>query len=255
MSASLLISMSIVSAMSLAAPEPAEIEKNWEAGDRPDGGNIAQLAPLRKIITWDTTAVELRGRLGRDFMYFCPRDGQLGRVWGTDIYTDDSSICSAAVHSGLITAKEGGAIAIKMRPGETSYAGMTRNGVSSQDYGNWDASFIFLDSEGEPVAIEPEITRLGWNNTAVDFRDRLNQYFIYFCLPKGRIGTVWGTDIYTDDSSICSAAVHTGLITAKDGGKVTIKIQPGESSYLGSTSNGVTSQDYGIWDGSFIFVD
>ena len=254
MAIGLLISITILSAISFAAPEPAEIDPDWEAFDEPYLEETAQFPPARKI-TWDTTAVELRGRLDQDFTYFCPPNGRVGTVWGTDIYTDDSSICSAAVHSGLIGAKEGGAIAIRIRPGESSYAGMTRNGVSSQDYGSWNASFIFLNSEGVPVAIDIEIPRLGWNQTAVDLRGRLDQDFSYFCLPNGRVSSVWGTNIYTDDSSICSAAVHTGLITTKDGGTITIRIQPGESSYLGSTSNGVSSEDYGIWDGSFIFVD
>jgi hypothetical protein len=65
---------------------------------------------------------------------------------------------------------------------------------------------------------------------------------------------VWGTGIYTDDSSICSAAAHAGLITARSGGQVTIKIRPGAKSYNGANRNGVSSQRYGSWKGSFIFT-
>jgi hypothetical protein len=66
---------------------------------------------------------------------------------------------------------------------------------------------------------------------------------------------VWGTDIYTDDSSVCTAAVHAGLIDYEDGGEVVIEIRAGESSYLGTTANGVTTLDYGAWRRSFVFVD
>ena len=62
----------------------------------------------------------------------------------------------------------------------------------------------------------------------------------------------WGT--YTDDSSVCSAAVQAGLITLANGGNVTIEIQPGANSYTGSTKNGITSSDYGPWSGSNTFV-
>ncbi|WP_442944117.1 LCCL domain-containing protein [Nostoc sp.] len=78
--------------------------------------------------------------------------------------------------------------------------------------------------------------------------------FTYRCFPDGRVGSIWGTDIYTDDSSICSAAVHAGLISTKQGGKVTIRIKPGQFSYTGTNRNGVTSQNYGSFSGSFIFI-
>ena len=64
---------------------------------------------------------------------------------------------------------------------------------------------------------------------------------------------MWGTDTYTDDSSVCIAAVHAGLITEDEGGRVVIEIAPGEESYTGSEANGITSTDYGSWSGSFTF--
>lgn len=79
--------------------------------------------------------------------------------------------------------------------------------------------------------------------------------FEYTCSPGGNVGSIWGTDVYTDDSSVCTAAVHAGLITIQSGGAVTIEIRPGEDSYDGSEQNGVTSNDYGAWGGSFIFLE
>lgn len=76
----------------------------------------------------------------------------------------------------------------------------------------------------------------------------------YACLPNGRAYTVWGTEVYTDDSSICTAAVHAGLISFADGGVVTVEIRPGQASYVASTRNGVESLAYGAWAGSYVFV-
>ncbi|MGZ3456577.1 MAG: LCCL domain-containing protein, partial [Polyangiales bacterium] len=64
-------------------------------------------------------------------------------------------------------------------------------------------------------------------------------------------GSVWGSGPYTSDSSICRAAIHAGVITDDDGGKVTLKISAGEKSYTGSKKNGVKTEDYGSFERSF----
>ena len=66
------------------------------------------------------------------------------------------------------------------------------------------------------------------------------------CSPGGPIASVWGTGVYTSDSSICTAAVLEGLITVADGGVVVVEVVDGEDSYRGSTANGVTSLDYAV---------
>jgi hypothetical protein len=63
-------------------------------------------------------------------------------VWGTDIYTLDSSICTAAVHAGKIKLESGGPVTIEMRPGEKSYKGSERNGITTRDYAEYGASFV-----------------------------------------------------------------------------------------------------------------
>jgi hypothetical protein len=214
--------------------------------------------PIEQVvrINWEDNVVSLRSRGvgGRNFQLICPRNGTVGRVWGTDIYTDDSSICSAAVHAGLITVRRGGRVTVRMMPGEDSYRGTLRNGVTSDAYGSWDDSFIFLNSNGEPRVTRSPASRLSWRDDASQLRGRLERNFSFTCPRNGTVGRVWGTDIYTDDSSICSAAVHAGLITVRRGGRVTIRMAAGESSYSGTNRHGVNSQDYGSWDGSFTFV-
>jgi len=97
-------------------------------------------------------------------------------------------------------------------------------------------------------------TRITWSATATSKRGKNNQRFRYYCAPNGRPGRVWGTTYYTDDSSICEAAVHAGRIRRSTGGYVTIEIRPGRRSYISSSRNGVTSSGYGVWRGSFVFV-
>lgn len=238
-------------AFGIALLSPAAMESNTTVSQssKLTQMTIGETNPIAtsQPIAWDDTATGLRSRLDQDFSLTCPASGRIGSVWGTDIYTDDSSICSAAVHAGLISTHDGGKVTIRIRPGEDSYAGTNRNGFRSSSYGSWSRSFVFLNTVGNPI--EP----IEWGDTATGLRGRLDQDFSVNCPPSGHVGSVWGTDIYTDDSSICSAAVHAGLISASDGGKVTIRIRPGEGSYAGTDRNGVRSNSYGRWRGSFTF--
>ncbi len=52
---------------------------------------------------------------------------------------------------------------------------------------------------------------------------------------------------------MCTAAVHRGLITTDKGGTVVVEIAPGVNAYKGTTAHGVTTLDYGKYQGSFIF--
>jgi hypothetical protein len=63
----------------------------------------------------------------------CPaRPGGGGSLWGTDVYTDDSSMCEAGVHAGRINSA-GGPVIVEIRAGQRSYQGSTRNDTTSGD--------------------------------------------------------------------------------------------------------------------------
>ena len=64
-------------------------------------------------------------------------------------------------------------------------------------------------------------------------------------------GSIWGTEVYTTESHLASAAVHAGVLAPGEKGVVRVRIIAGQKSYLGSTHNGVTSEGYGPWNCSF----
>ena len=108
--------------------------------------------------------------------------------------------------------------------------------------------------DDEPTAPSPtnNATDITWSQDASNRRSSIGGTFVFNCSPSGTFDTVWGTDLYTDDSSICTAGVHAGKITRAAGGTVTIEIRPAQSAYVGSLRNGVTTNSYGSWGGSFI---
>jgi hypothetical protein len=170
-----------------------------------------------------------------------------GAVWGTDLYTDDSDLCRAALHAGVIGA-DGGPITVARSEGRSLYIGSSRNGVASNDYGNYDASIAFAGTASPPPGPEPCPGSLVIN------RD-LPTPFTCSCSGEAArrgSGAVWGTDVYTDDSDLCRAALHAGAI-GDDGGPITVARGEGRAYYVGSSRNGVASNDYGSYDASIAF--
>lgn len=112
-----------------------------------------------------------------------------------------------------------------------------------------------MQSEMAPI---PEIE---WNETLVKFQfdnDKfIGQRFSGKCMParvKDMKATVYGTDVYPSDNSICMAALHAGKIT-KDGGGVTVQLNPGVSGYTGSERNGIATASLPATPRSMVFID
>jgi hypothetical protein len=99
-------------------------------------------------IDWQTSPLDLdlRGMNGERYAFRCPPGKpQPSRVVGSGPYTDDSSICSAAVHAGAIHAKDGGDVTVEIRPGQASYQGSEHNYIRSAGYDRaWSGSFVVL---------------------------------------------------------------------------------------------------------------
>ncbi|WP_127559278.1 LCCL domain-containing protein [Nioella ostreopsis] len=167
----------------------------------------------------------------------CASGGGTGAVWGTNVYTADSNVCVAAAHAGVIGAG-GGQILVTPGSGYQSYPGSTQNGITTSTWGSYDRSFtVSLVSMQTPACA-----------TMPAGAD------VYECsCPAGPYaGSAWGSGPYTNDSSICVAALHSGVLTAA-GGTVRVLSAPGLQSYRGSEWNGASTMDYGPWSGSILF--
>ncbi|MEO5627032.1 MAG: LCCL domain-containing protein [Dokdonella sp.] len=111
----------------------------------------AQDASHAQPIDWQTSPLDLdlRGMNGERYAFHCPpgKPAQ-SRVTGSGPYTDDSSICTAAVHAGRLHGKNGGDVVIEIRPGQASYAGSEENFVRSANSDRaWSGSFVVLRNE------------------------------------------------------------------------------------------------------------
>ncbi|GAB5562468.1 MAG: hypothetical protein SynsKO_41150 [Synoicihabitans sp.] len=108
------------------------------------------------------------------------------------------------------------------------------------------------DDTGSTGSISADV--IAAPNNLVGFRNRSGQS-LQFSVTGSTSGTIWGSGIYTDDSSVAAAAVHAGVVAPGQTAEVTINILGGQSSYPATTANGVTSRSWGAWGGSFSFAD
>jgi hypothetical protein len=224
--------------------------------DLPPGPSEAEPAQATATvigeIAWSTSveSLDVEPVVGTRFDVYLPPLGERNALWGTYVYSSDSSIGTAAVQMGLMTYDSGGVATIQIAPGREYYLGSEMNGVRSSSYSAWDLSYGFIVN-GQ-VLTGPEYQLITWDMSSVLLPDGVD---IKLELPPvGQEYPAWGTDTYTSDSSIGTAAVHAGLITFAGGGIVTIRKVGAHESYEGSTRNGVTTSSYGAWDQSFVFV-
>jgi hypothetical protein len=89
---------------------------------------VAEQVPVEGVYTWACP----------------PLSVSTGHLWGTDVYTDDSYICEAAVHAGVTVQGVGGPVRFQSLPGQDTYTGSLRHGITSWDWGAWGASFSFV---------------------------------------------------------------------------------------------------------------
>lgn len=207
-----------------------QVDRASEAGE-PDPGSLFNYA----------------GQVGQ-VLRFGVVGSDRGAIWGDGTYTSDSLLAVAAVHAGMLEVGQMGVVTVEIVPGQESYAGAVRNGIASMAYGPWDLGYRILGAEPGTTAqvqVAPADLSIyrGQNGTVLQFQ-----------VTGTKDGEVWGNGFYTDDSSIGMAAVHAGLLEAGQTGTVALQIMPGQERYAGSTTNGVTTLDYGPWSGSFRFL-
>ncbi|KAM9786867.1 secretory phospholipase A2 receptor-like isoform 2-T2 [Syngnathus typhle] len=70
---------------------------------------------------------------------------------------------------------------------------------------------------------------------------RITDWITFYCPPGCAKYFVAGTLVYSEDSHICAAAIHAGVIRNDIGGDCIVMGAPKQQIYTGSTGNGITS--------------
>lgn len=124
-------------------------------------------------ITWSTNVFSLGISVGSQKTVSLPAIASvpLASLWGTDIYTADSSIGRAAVHAGILTIA-GGEVTVEYIGNYSPYVGSTQNGISSSSYGNYPGyKFIDLDPDSDEDGTPDSIDTDDDNDGVIDTLD------------------------------------------------------------------------------------
>lgn len=106
--------------------KPAQIDKLLQKG------YLAFEAP--------TNMVGLCDQLGQTY-YFRVLGQDSGNLWGTDIYTGDSSLASAALHAGAVQPGENKVVKVTVVEPLKQYQGSTRHGIASHSFGAYGTAY------------------------------------------------------------------------------------------------------------------
>lgn len=140
-----------------------------------------------------------------------------------------------------------------MGTGVQKYAGSLRNGVQSRDYSSWKTNYAVSDASGATALHAYP----GMADNPLPAPGNLSGYTamigasLYFNVTASTSGSLWGTGIYTADSTLAKAVVHAGLAASGQTLAVKATIKGGQASYAASASNGVTSSAYGSYGLSY----
>jgi len=343
----------------------------------------ATLAPLGFTLATGTLSTARNQPVGTE-LYYSVTGSATGVVWGSDTYTDDSSLGTAAVHAGVLAAGQTGIVKVTLQGPKTSFPGTSRNGITTSPWGSWGGSFT-IAAPGVPTTSTPanlaganlsgaslaganlngatlagatlvgtdltgsglgganlsganlsevvlaatelgsvdlsngqlaganlggaslaganlsganlnEATLVGANlsnanlsgadlrgaeldganlaaaqltsanlsgatlaplgftlatGTLSTARNQPVGTELYYSVTGSATGVVWGSDTYTDDSSLGTAAVHAGVLAAGQTGIVKVTLQGPKTSFPGTSRNGITTSPWGSWGGSF----
>lgn len=186
-------------------------------------------------------------KIGSAFLFKVKGVTTGGYVYGTNIYTIDTHLGMAAVHSGAVKNGETGIVKVTLLGPQKSFTKSTKNGITSYNYGQYGSSY-----KVEPVSLEPTVTKevLEDPGTLHAFRGKVGKT-LKFEITGSSKGTIYGTDIYTDDSDLATAAVHAGILKEGEKGVVLVTILEGKNRYKSSLQNGITSKQWDGWVSSY----
>ena len=98
---------------------------------------------LQAVSTTPTNLMTYQQQFGKELVFnvtgFTTGNGQQASLWGTDVYSLDSSLAAAVVHAGLAKSGETVTVRVRIVQSPQQFVASFRNGISSTTFGNYPA--------------------------------------------------------------------------------------------------------------------
>ena len=178
------------------------------------------------------------------FVYFCKGKKKgcksSGDVWGSNPYTCDTDLCRAGIHANQVD-ENGGLYIVAYGGPYNNFVPSQKNGILSNVWESQDIHFVVTS-----------ISSYEFNVSKLHF-DKCGLY-IGVCIGKNngcsQNGVVFGSNPYSHESNACCSALHSSVIN-ENGGTFAIHMGGQVNRFIGSTSNGITSEKNGFDASSF----
>jgi hypothetical protein len=216
--------------------------------------NANDISTTESVEITCTTNLEDRkfqGSIGKIFRVKCPScKGAKTIVFGSFIYHPLSSICSSALHAGNI-GEEAGYVLVEIVEGKKIYNGSVgaHDKVSSTFSGS---KISFRTKKATPptkISCMDTPAKSPFNVATVGTK------FVVVCPKKCTDfkSDIFGTEVFTDQSAICLAGIHSGVMSDL-GGELEFMIEAGQSFYKGTKSFGIISKARDAYVRSYKFL-
>jgi hypothetical protein len=129
---------------SLKAESPQFGEVNLRLADVRDmyfPGEV-EASDLSKLEVAPPNLYDKANQIGKTFTFKVT--GAAGSVYGTDVYTLDSSLAAAAVHAGVVKMGATGILRVRIIESPEAFVSSTRNGITSSAWGRYSAAYKVL---------------------------------------------------------------------------------------------------------------
>lgn len=111
-----------------------DVRRLYVPGAAPDGDSTAAVESAPDSLT------RLQANIGKTYLFRVT--GSLsGNVWGTDVYTSDSSLAAVAVHAGILRPGQSGVVKVTILTPPAVFTGSTRHGVASSAYPGYPGAY------------------------------------------------------------------------------------------------------------------
>ncbi|KAH0619659.1 hypothetical protein JD844_000512 [Phrynosoma platyrhinos] len=174
--------------------------------------------------------------------YLCPAGclNNKAKVFGTFNYESSSSICRAAIHSGVLDNR-GGLVDITRKGRSDFFIKSTRNGIESLSKFKPSNAFVVSKVTVQTLDCYTTVEELCPFKKPATHCPR--SYCPAYCKDEPSYwAPVYGTNVYADNSSICKTAVHAGVLAENEGGYVDVMPVDKKKYYSGSLKNGIRSE-------------